>query len=131
MNVKANLEISKLNNISNIYIPPAPDDSSQSIGACYAFCLLNDLNTFPIKSAYLGYDISKNKIISSIKKFSKSKNYKIYKNNILEIAANLLNKNKILGICRGKAEFGARSLGNRSIICNPQNRENISKINGS
>ena len=93
------------------------------------FCLLNDLNTFPIKSAYLGYDISKNKIISSIKKFSKSKNYKIYKNNILEIAANLLNKNKILGICRGKAEFGARSLGNRSIICNPQNRENISKIN--
>tara|TARA_Y100000591_G_C21853150_1_gene713026 strand:+ start:372 stop:2204 length:1833 start_codon:yes stop_codon:yes gene_type:complete len=129
MNVKANLEISKLNNISNIYIPPAPDDSSQSIGACYAFCLLNDLNTFPIKSAYLGYNISKNKIISSIKKVSKSKNYKIYKNNILEIAANLLNKNKILGICRGKAEFGARSLGNRSIICNPQNRENISKIN--
>ena len=30
---------------------------------------------------------------------------------------------------QGKAEFGARSLGNRSIICNPQNRENISKIN--
>ena len=129
MNVKANLEISKLKNISSIYIPPAPDDSSQSIGACYAFCLLNNLKTFPIKSAYLGYDISKNKVNSTIKKISKNRNYKIYKRNILEVTTDLLNKNKIIGICRGKAEFGARSLGNRSIICNPQNRENISKIN--
>ena len=49
MNVKANLEISKLKNISSIYIPPAPDDSSQSMGACYAFCLLNDLKHFRLK----------------------------------------------------------------------------------
>ena len=57
MNVKANLEISKLDKISQIYIPPSPDDSSQSMGACYAFCLMNKIPTTPLNNAYLGYKI--------------------------------------------------------------------------
>ena len=129
MNVKSNLEISKLRNISKIYIPPAPDDSSQSMGACYAFCLLNGVKTFPLDNAYLGYKISENKVKNVIKDFSKNKKYKIYKRDIINLTVNLLRKDKIVGICRGRAEFGARSLGNRSIICNPQNQENITKIN--
>ena len=31
--------------------------------------------------------------------------------------------------CIGRAEFGARSLGNRSILANPSNLENLKKIN--
>ena len=38
-------------------------------------------------------------------------------------------QNKILGISRGCSEFGARALGNRSIVCNPGNLGNIKKIN--
>ncbi len=128
MNVKANLEISKLSKVSSIYVPPSPDDSSQSMGACYAYCLDKKIYTQPLKNAYLGYEISKSKIEKKIKKISK-KRFLVYKNNISSKAADLLRKNKILAICRENAEFGARSLGNRSIICNPQNRDNVKKIN--
>ena len=129
MNVKANLEISKLKKISEIYVPPAPDDSSQSIGACYAFCLINKIKTFPLTNAYLGYEISEENTKNAVKKLIHKQNFIIFKKNIINLTVNLLIKDKIVGICRGKAEFGARSLGNRSIICNPQNRENITKIN--
>ncbi len=128
MNVKANLEISKIHNISQVYVPPSPDDTSQSMGACYAYCLKRNLKTFPIENAYLGYNLNDTSINYSLSKLSKKK-YRIHKKNIISKTVNLLIKDKIIGICRGKAEFGARALGNRSIICNPQNLENIKKIN--
>ena len=31
-------------------------------------------------------------------------------------------KNKIIGFFQGKLEWGARALGNRSIICDPRNK---------
>ena len=43
--------------------------------------------------------------------------------------AKMLANNKIIGRCSGRMEFGARSLGNRSIIANPQNYQIVSKIN--
>ena len=57
MNVKANLEISKLKKVKNIYVPPSPDDSSQAMGACYAYSILNNLPVHKISNAYLGYEI--------------------------------------------------------------------------
>lgn len=128
MNVKANKNIAELKIVNQLYIPPAPDDTSQSAGACYAFCLLNNIKTFPIKSNYLGYKIKND--YKNFKYFKKS-NFRITKdeNSIFRRASELLFKNKILAICRGSAEFGARALGNRSIICNPRNFENVAKIN--
>ena len=45
----------------------------------------------------------------------------------LKKTAKLLLKNKIIAICKGRAEFGARALGNESIICNPSDYENVKK----
>ena len=53
-----------------------------------------------------------------LKKFKKSK-YIITTKNINSKAARLLSKKKIIARCSGKAEFGARSLGNRSILSHP------------
>ncbi len=127
MNVKANKKISELKSINQLYIPPSPDDASQSAGACYAFCLKNNLKTFPIKNNYLGFNIKNNQNLKSLK----NPKYKITTNEriILKKAAKLLLKNKIIAICKGRAEFGARALGNRSIICNPSDYENVKKIN--
>jgi len=128
MNVKANLEITKLNKIKTLYVPPSPDDSSQAIGACYALCLLSNKKTSPINTSYLGYEIEKEKVFKVVKELSKNR-YKITNKNIITKATDLLIKNKILGVCRGKSEFGARALGNRSIVCNPGNFENVKKVN--
>ena len=48
-----------------------PDDSSQSMGACYAYCLDKKIYTQPLKNAYLGYEISKSKIEKDKKNFKK------------------------------------------------------------
>ena len=41
---------------------------------------------------------------------------------------NLLNKGEVLAICRGRAEWGARALGNRSIIAKSGSKEIVEKI---
>ena len=43
------------------------------------------------------------------------------------IAANFIYENKIVGYFNGRMEFGARALGNRSILANPCN-PNIKEI---
>ena len=127
MNVKANLEISKLNTISNVYVPPSPDDASQAMGACYAYLVKNNLPAEKIENAYLGYEIKKN----VLKKINKNdlRNYKIYKKDINKIAAKYLSKGMILCRAVGKSEFGARSLGNRSILASPSNLDVKRTIN--
>lgn len=119
MNVKNNLQISNINKIKNVFVPPSPDDSSQAMGACY-FHYFNENKTYPkpIENAYLGYEINNEKIFKILKTINKSK-YTITTKNINSKAAKLLNNKKIIARCSGKAEFGARSLGNRSILSHP------------
>ena len=52
-----------------------------------------------------------------------------YIESINEKISTLLLEEKILGRICGKMEFGARSLGNRSILCSPNKLENVQKIN--
>ena len=128
MNVKANLEITNIKKIKTLFVPPSPDDSSQAIGACYAFRLSNKEKTYPLTNSYLGYEIDDKKVFRYVKNLSKNK-FNITNKNIIIKAVSLLAQNKILGISRGCSEFGARALGNRSIVCNPGNLGNIKKIN--
>ena len=129
MNVKANLENKKSNKINTFFIPPSPDDTSQSIGACYAFYYSKfKKSPKPLLNAYLGPEAKIKKL--NEKKVSKKK-YLIIKKNINFQAAKLLTKGKVIARCVGRAEFGARSLGNRSILANPSYSEIKKKINES
>ena len=49
--------------------------------------------------------------------------------NIYKDVAQLLVQNKIVGCFSGKAEFGPRTLGNRSILANPSNADNKDIVN--
>jgi len=127
MNVKNNLKISEQNEIKNVYIPPSPDDSSQAMGACYVHYFKKfNKQPSPLKNAYLGYQIKNEHVEKIIKQIDKKK-YQIIKKNLNEKAVSMLLKNKVLARCVGRSEFGARALGNRSIIANPSNPE-IKKI---
>ena len=71
-------------------------------------------------------DIKDDKIDNKINSL-KSKKYIIKKDNVNKIAAKLIYSGKIVGRVVGKSEFGARSLGNRSILADPSRIE-IKKI---
>jgi carbamoyltransferase len=89
----------------NVHIFFNPGDSGNSIGAI----LSKERKHIKCNSPFLGYEIKNN----------------IKINNVI----NELNKNKICGIAHGKAEFGPRALGNRSLLGDPRDLDIINKIN--
>jgi len=82
-----------------VWIMPAPGDSGSSIGAVLAHKKTHIEWTGP----YLGYDMG-------------------YTTSNEDIVAHLL-KHKMCGLARGRAEFGPRALGNRSLIADPRGSE--------
>ena len=59
----------------------------------------------------------------------KKNKFKIYKNKLNENAEKLLEQGKVLGRSVGRSEWGARALGNRSILCRPDDYLMVDKIN--
>jgi carbamoyltransferase len=130
MNVKANLLISNIKGVKNLYVPPSPDDSSQAMGACYvAYYQTYKKTPRKLNNAYLGFNIKSNKIKNSFFKNKSNFNYKIITKNINFYAAKMLSEGKILARAVGRSEFGARSLGNRSILASPRDINVKHRIN--
>jgi len=126
MNVKANLMISNIPKIKKFFVCGAGTDETLPIGACYHYAELNNITPQPLETMYLGENASydENELV-------KNENYKISKFENTDQILSLILNNKIVAVCRGRMEMGQRALGNRSIIADPRNSENIPKINHS
>lgn len=129
MNVKANKVISELPVIKSFYVSPSGGDESLAMGC--GFALSSELGQMPVplNDVYLGYEANKEEARKAIEKLRKKSGYIIIENPTDEMAADLVFHGKVLGRCIGKMEFGARSLGNRAILCDPSKYENIRLIN--
>lgn len=103
LNCLANRHIGKYFN--NIWIMPNPGDAGSSIGAVLA----HTKRKIDWEHSYLGYDMG-----------NTTDNQQI---------VDYLLTHKICGLARGKAEFGPRALGNRSIIADPRGKEIKDKVN--
>ena len=90
---------------NNVWIMPAPGDNGSAIGSV----LTNIKRHIDWPGPYLGYDMSyhdsNEKIVEYLKTF------------------------KICGLARGRAEFGPRALGNRSLIADPRGPDIKEKVN--
>ncbi len=130
MNIKMNKNLSMLPFLKKIYVAPTGTDESLALGACYYLNKKNKSNK-PIKNIYLGQNISSLKITDTtiIKKLADQKKYIVRKKVSHEQIAKLLKMGEIIAVARGKEEFGARALGNRSIIANPSVDGVVQKIN--
>ena len=121
MNIKLNKAISEIKNLKDIFISGSAGDESLSIGACYY--LAQKDKTYPLKDLYLGYREEK------INLKNLPKDVKFYQiKNLKPIIKNLYN-GKIVGMFNERAEFGARALGNRSILARPDLSGTVKKIN--
>ena len=133
MNVKANMLVAQIPGVSYVHVPPSPDDSSQSMGAAYAW-----LHNFypkdncqkikPFDTVYIGRKCSyiSDDLFNQVKAY-KGKGRLIIKEFKHSEAAKLLSEGKLLARCCNKEEFGARALGNRSIIADPR-KASIKKV---
>lgn len=128
MNVKANMLISEMPEVSFVYVFPSCGDDSNAIGAAYNryFELSRNLPE-KLNGYYLGNDVKiDKKFLSELE----HKGLKFeYHENIEKQVAELLAKGEIVGRVKGKMEFGARSLGNRGILANPSVEGVLKTIN--
>ena len=136
MNVKANQRVATLPSVKQVYFMPSAGDESAAIGACYlAYQALNktqmtNLPAYPIKDLYLGPSFSDELIGKLLKKEGYDKKYKVnIIKHIEKHVASLLSKGEIVARMTGRMEFGARALGNRSILANPSSLDVIRVIN--
>mgnify|MGYP001592662211 CR=1 FL=1 len=133
MNVKANKKIMELKQVKDMFIFPSCGDETVSMGAAYAayaeFRKATDPDIQPLKDFYLGDDFSNEKVLKEIDKL-KTKNLKWKKiKNIEKELAQLLVDGQVVARCKGRMEFGARALGNRSILADPSNLRCLREIN--
>ena len=123
LNGVMNMGIIKKSGFKNFHFISAPDDAGVALGAALwvNHNVLNNTQRIKFNSPYWGSSFSNDLIKKEIE------NYR-YKNiveleNPAKTAAKLLAKGYILGWFHGRAEFGPRALGNRSIIADPRPAE--------
>jgi len=105
LNCVLNYKIRKSKLFEDIWIMPNPGDAGSSLGAALAY--LRKHITF--ETAYLGTDINREVDV--------------------KLAVSNLADGEIIGIANGRAEFGPRALGNRSVLADPRKQYMKEKVN--
>ncbi len=131
LNSSASGKILNNSDFEQLHIPSAPADDGNAIGvALYEkYYVQGDKREKKILSPYLGSTIDLQKL-EHILSFNGTKFYKMSDESALcSEAANLIAAGNIIGWVQGKAEFGPRALGNRSILADPRPSDMKDKIN--
>ena len=117
----ANSKISSGSNYKNVWVPLSPSDGGSAIGACLHY--INVVKEWKRKGpfdAYQGPSFDREEIEASVKHFEDRINYDhMDPTDLIFKCSNLLNDGNVIGWFQGKMEFGARALGNRSILASP------------
>jgi carbamoyltransferase len=126
LNCVANGRIIREAGFDNVWIQPAAGDNGISIGCAYYghLAIQKKPRSFVMKQATLGAeygdDVARragNPLLVSRKTFNGADN------SICRESAKLLADGKVFGWFQGRAEFGPRALGNRSILGDPRRPE--------
>lgn len=126
MNIKVSKVIHEMPEVEEYYVVPSGGDESLPMGACYA---QTKDEPKPLDNIYLGPEFSDDKVLQVAQDAVTTGKYEIEEIATMDRIAELLVEGKTLARCSGRMEFGARALGNRSIIADPSNSEIIRKIN--
>lgn len=114
-----------------LHIPSAPADDGNALGAA----LLSYYREHPSResrhkgcSPYLGSEIT-GEPLSRFLRFSDLPYEQLDDKSLFERTAHALAQGKIVGWVQGRAEFGPRALGNRSILADPRREDMKNHIN--
>jgi len=121
-NSVANGKIGAICGFSKVYIPSAGHDAGLSIGSALYFYnhILDKPRSNPILSAYTGSIFSNEEI--QIELDARAIKYQIIDDSKLyDIIADRISNKGVVGWFTGRAEFGPRALGGRSILADPRN----------
>ena len=128
MNVKANKRIGELPEVDSFEAFPSCGDETISLGAYY----LEAAGRFgadavpPLDNFFLGDDLDEAETAAAVKQAGFAHHRPA---DMPAAVAELLASGQPVARCAGPMEFGARALGNRSILADPSNQDVVRVIN--
>jgi carbamoyltransferase len=128
-NCVANGKIFDATPFEQVYVHPAAGDAGLAVGAAFYVWhqKLRKPRTFVMEHAYWGPGYSREEVRRAIEASGMaSKGFSVaelVENELLRRTAQIIADGKILGWFQGRAEWGPRALGNRSIVADPRRPE--------
>jgi len=132
LNIKANMELGKIDEVKDLFVVGSGGDESLCIGAIYAYLDKHNKaskEVEPLLNLYLGDSLLNDEVETALDDIEEKGGFIVHRNCSIQTVAQYLASGKILARISGRMEFGARSLGNRSILADPRNSETLQKIN--
>ncbi len=135
LNCVANGRLQEQKIFDNIWIQPSAGDAGGALGAAFSFYYsVYDLNRKPhlldqMQGSYLGPSFSSKEIRGELNRLKVSFKEIVEDKVLCNSVADLISKGKVIGWFQGRMEWGARALGNRSILADPRNLEMQKRLN--
>jgi len=120
-NSVANGKLLANTSFEHLFVPPAGHDAGTSVGsALYHYHVNLKQHRLPFEhQAYTGAQFTNEEIKAYLDKEKISYSFVEEEDDLINQVAGLLHQGKVIGWFQGRAEFGPRALGNRSIIVDP------------
>lgn len=122
LNSSNNGRITSTTPFKRVYVPSAPADDGCALGAAWLSFYADHPKSAArrsIQTAYTGSAIDEGAIKRLIK-FNRALHIAHLPDTLYETTAALLAQGRLVGWIQGRAEFGPRALGNRSILADPR-----------
>ena len=131
-NVKANLAVLELPEVEEMYVFPSCGDESNSIGAACALAARAGETIQPLGPLYFGDEITDHEALDALEPAAHAGRLRCsFTAPIEPVIAQALARGCIVARAAGKAEFGARALGNRSILASASSLRAVRTLNES
>lgn len=130
LNCVSNSKILSSSPFRRMFVQPAASDAGGSVGVAYYVynTVLKNERNFVWTHNFLGSEYSDDDIEQDLK-MTGVQYRKMDRASLLEETARILADQNVVGWFQGRMEFGPRGLGNRSILADPRNAENRSRVN--
>lgn len=132
MNVKFNKAIMELPQVDDLFVFPSCGDETNIFGASWMIAADKQGHETiqPVKEFYFGRSFDDRTVKAEIDRYTFARDVSVtLEDDIEQRVAELLAKGEVVARFCGREEFGARALGNRSILADPSNNDVIKIIN--
>ena len=126
LNCVANSKLYARGGFDSVWVQPAAGDSGTALGAALALAGEAGESIAPMPSAQLGRGFSDEEIEATLREaavpYERPRDY-------AAAVGDALADDQLVGWFQGRAEFGPRALGGRSLLADPRRVENLERIN--